>query len=66
MTAITTVVTIAEILKNSGFALEKMVATSTVGMKDETKGRMVQKAKIEIVMGKTENFDSLMTATEKH
>ncbi|GAB4855381.1 hypothetical protein Ancab_024003 [Ancistrocladus abbreviatus] len=61
--AITTVVTIAEILKNNGFALEKKVATSTVGMKDETRGRMVQKAKIEIVLEKTDKFDSLMTAT---
>ncbi|KAL9273067.1 hypothetical protein AKJ16_DCAP16668 [Drosera capensis] len=60
--AITTVVTIAEILKNNGFALEKKVATSTVGMKDETRGRMVQKAKIEIVLEKTEKFDSLMSA----
>ncbi|XP_002521944.2 uncharacterized protein At2g34160 [Ricinus communis] len=66
--AITTVVTIAEILKNNGLATEKKVLTSTVGMKDENKGRLVQKAKIEIVLGKSEKFDSLMeaanTATE--
>ncbi|CAN1729402.1 Uncharacterized protein At2g34160 [Linum perenne] len=43
--AITTVVTIAEILKNNGLATEKKVLTSTVGMKDENKGRLVQKAK---------------------
>eukprot|EP00257_Ricinus_communis_P026217 XP_025013631.1 uncharacterized protein At2g34160 isoform X2 [Ricinus communis] len=65
--AITTVVTIAEILKNNGLATEKIL-TSTVGMKDENKGRLVQKAKIEIVLGKSEKFDSLMeaanTATE--
>ncbi|XP_038877259.1 uncharacterized protein At2g34160-like [Benincasa hispida] len=60
--AITTVVTIAEILKNNGLATEKKVLTSTVGMKDENKGRLVQKAKIEIVLGKSEKFDSLMTA----
>ncbi|KAK9291994.1 hypothetical protein L1049_019946 [Liquidambar formosana] len=60
--AITTVVTIAEILKNNGLAIEKSVLTSTVGMKDENKGRLVQKAKIEIVLGKTEKFDSLMNA----
>ncbi|KAK1374175.1 Alba domain-containing protein [Heracleum sosnowskyi] len=59
--AITTVVTIAEILKNNGLAIEKKVITSTVGMKDETRGRLVQKAKIEIVLGKTEKFDSLVT-----
>ncbi|OIW13813.1 hypothetical protein TanjilG_31702 [Lupinus angustifolius] len=58
--AITTVVTIAEILKNNGLATEKKVLTSTVGMKDENKGRMVQKAKIEIVLGKSDKFDKLM------
>ncbi|KAK7269179.1 hypothetical protein RIF29_21896 [Crotalaria pallida] len=58
--AITTVVTIAEILKNNGLATEKRVLTSTVGMKDENKGRLVQKAKIEIVLGKSEKFDNLM------
>ena len=77
VTAITTVVTIAEILKNNGLATEKSnsvsssltlisvgnikwwwllifvwfcyeieVLTSTVGMKDENKGRLVQKAKV--------------------
>ncbi|KAK1348938.1 Alba domain-containing protein [Heracleum sosnowskyi] len=59
--AITTVVTIAEILKNNGLAVEKKVTTSTVAMKDETRGKLVQKAKIEIVLGKSEKFDSLMT-----
>ncbi|KAL6989464.1 hypothetical protein U1Q18_015213 [Sarracenia purpurea var. burkii] len=58
--AITTVVTIAEILKNNGLATEKKVLTSTVGMKDETKGRLIQKARIEIVLAKTEKFDTLM------
>ncbi|KAF1880291.1 hypothetical protein Lal_00048927, partial [Lupinus albus] len=58
--AITTVVTIAEILKNNGLATEKKVLTSTVGMKDENKGRMVQKAKIEIVLEKSDKFDKLM------
>ncbi|KAK7337919.1 hypothetical protein VNO77_18511 [Canavalia gladiata] len=58
--AITTVVTIAEILKNNGLATEKKVLTSSVGMKDENKGRLVQKAKIEIVLGKSEKFDNLM------
>ncbi|KMT13451.1 hypothetical protein BVRB_4g083570 [Beta vulgaris subsp. vulgaris] len=61
--AITTVVTIAEILKNNGFAFQKKVCTSTIGMKDENKGRTVQKAKIEIVLEKTEKFDSLMSPT---
>ncbi|XVF42219.1 hypothetical protein PTKIN_Ptkin01aG0342900 [Pterospermum kingtungense] len=60
--AITTVVTIAEILKNNGLAIEKKVLTSTVSMKDENKGRVVQKAKIEIVLGKSDKFDMLMNA----
>uniref|UniRef100_A0A7N0USQ0 DNA/RNA-binding protein Alba-like domain-containing protein n=1 Tax=Kalanchoe fedtschenkoi TaxID=63787 RepID=A0A7N0USQ0_KALFE len=61
--AITTVVTIAEILKNNGLATEKKVLTSTIGMRDENRGRLVQKAKIEIVLGKTDKFDSLMNST---
>ncbi|XP_075488581.1 uncharacterized protein At2g34160-like [Primulina tabacum] len=61
--AITTVVTIAEILKNNGFAKEKSILTSTVDMKDETKGRVVHKARIEIVLEKSENFESLMNAS---
>ncbi|CAN6440957.1 unnamed protein product [Victoria cruziana] len=44
--AIATVVTIAEILKNSGPAVEKKIQTSTIDMKDESKGRHVQKAKV--------------------
>ncbi|CAI9781687.1 unnamed protein product [Fraxinus pennsylvanica] len=58
--AIATVVTIAEILKNNGFAIEKSILTSTIGTKDETKNRQVQKARIEIVLGKTKKFESLM------
>ncbi|KAL0304660.1 UNVERIFIED_CONTAM: hypothetical protein Scaly_2561900 [Sesamum calycinum] len=60
--AITTVVTIAEILKNNGFVKEKSITTSTVGMKDQAKGRVVHKARIEIVLEKSEKFDSLVNA----
>ncbi|KAL5698056.1 hypothetical protein ACHQM5_029141 [Ranunculus cassubicifolius] len=60
--AIATVVTIAEILKNNGLAVERKIQTSTVDMKDESRGRPIQKAKIEILLGKTENFDELMAA----
>ncbi|GMN50040.1 hypothetical protein TIFTF001_019213 [Ficus carica] len=60
--AIATVVTIAEILKNNGLAVEKKIMTSTVDIKDDSRGRPVQKAKIEILLGKTENFDELMAA----
>ncbi|PQM41767.1 uncharacterized protein Pyn_33867 [Prunus yedoensis var. nudiflora] len=60
--AIATVVTIAEILKNNGLAVEKKIMTSTVDIKDDSRGRPVQKAKIEIILGKSENFDDLMAA----
>ncbi|KAD3640370.1 hypothetical protein E3N88_29593 [Mikania micrantha] len=59
--AITTVVTVAEILKNNGLAVEKKVVTSTIGMKDETRGRLIQKARIEIVLAKTEKYVSMTT-----
>ncbi|XP_017696345.2 uncharacterized protein At2g34160-like [Phoenix dactylifera] len=42
--AIGPVVTVAEILKNNGQATENKILTSTVGTKDETKGRLVRKA----------------------
>ncbi|KAG9150536.1 hypothetical protein Leryth_010905 [Lithospermum erythrorhizon] len=61
--AIATVVTIAEILKNNGFAVEKKIRTLTVDVGDERGGgRPVPKAKIEIVLGKTKKFDELMAA----
>ncbi|XP_021805999.1 uncharacterized protein At2g34160-like [Prunus avium] len=44
--AIATVVTIAEILKNNGLAVEKKIMTSTVDIKDDSRGRPVQKAKV--------------------
>ncbi|XP_074582749.1 uncharacterized protein At2g34160-like isoform X1 [Curcuma longa] len=60
--AIATVVTIAEILKNNGLAVERKITTSTIDITDESRGRPIQKAKIEILLGKTENFDELMAA----
>jgi len=60
--AIATVVTVAEILKNNGLAVEKRIQTSTVDMRDETRGRPIQKAKVEIILGKSEHFDELMAA----
>ncbi|KAJ4826576.1 hypothetical protein Tsubulata_008525 [Turnera subulata] len=60
--AIATVVTVAEILKNNGLALEKKIMTSTVDMREENGGRPSPKAKIEIVLEKTEKFDELMAA----
>ncbi|GLT61058.1 hypothetical protein SLA2020_337930 [Shorea laevis] len=61
--AIPTVVTISEILKRNGLAIEKKVAISSVGSKDDEKGRMVQKAKIEIVLAKAEKLDKTIIAT---
>ncbi|KAF7078788.1 hypothetical protein CFC21_083164 [Triticum aestivum] len=60
--AIATVVTVAEILKNNGLAVEKKIMTSTVDVKDDTRNRPIQKVKIEILIGKTEKFDELMAA----
>ncbi|KMT02889.1 hypothetical protein BVRB_8g194660 [Beta vulgaris subsp. vulgaris] len=60
--AIATVVSVAEILKNGGLAVEKKIMTSTVDIKDDSRGRPVQKAKIEILLEKSEDFDKLMAA----
>ncbi|GFZ08369.1 alba DNA/RNA-binding protein [Actinidia rufa] len=60
--SIATVVTVAEILKNNGFAVEKKIRTLTVDMRDEAEARPVPKAKMEILLGKTERFDELMAA----
>ncbi|BAF08145.1 Os02g0202500, partial [Oryza sativa Japonica Group] len=51
-----------EILKNNGLAVEKKIMTSTVDVKDDSRSRPMQKAKIEIVLGKTDKFDELMAA----
>ncbi|KAJ1697120.1 hypothetical protein LUZ63_005632 [Rhynchospora breviuscula] len=64
--AIGTVVTVAEILKNTGFATEKKIQMSTVDMKDQAKGgKLVRKAKIEITLGKSEGFDKLVSPKKK-
>ncbi|KAG6513403.1 uncharacterized protein At2g34160-like [Zingiber officinale] len=63
--AIGTVVTVAEILKNNGLATAKKIQTSTVGTKDEAKGRLIRKAKIEILLGKTDNFNDIVAADNR-
>ncbi|KAL5212828.1 hypothetical protein ABZP36_023675 [Zizania latifolia] len=60
--AIATVVTVAEILKNNGLAVEKKIITSTVDVKDDSRSHPIQKAKIEMLLGKTDKFDELMAA----
>ncbi|KAG8499738.1 hypothetical protein CXB51_006317 [Gossypium anomalum] len=65
--AIPTVVTIAEILKRNGFAIQKDclamktgIMTSTVlSTQEDRKGRQIEKAKIEIVLGKAEKFGAM-------
>ncbi|KAG4210271.1 hypothetical protein ERO13_A02G035700v2 [Gossypium hirsutum] len=58
--AIPTVVTIAEILKRNGFAIQKGIMTSTVlSTQEDRKGRQIEKAKIEIVLGKAEKFGAM-------
>ncbi|KAG6643806.1 hypothetical protein I3843_08G013000 [Carya illinoinensis] len=63
--AIATVVTIAEILKNNELAVEKRIMTSTVDMREDAGGRPIQKAKIEILLGKSEKFDELIAAAQE-
>ncbi|KAF8648163.1 hypothetical protein HU200_065020 [Digitaria exilis] len=46
-------------------ALGMEIMTSTVDVKDESRSRPIQKAKIEIILGKTEKFDELMAAAEE-
>ncbi|KAJ7520697.1 hypothetical protein O6H91_19G017900 [Diphasiastrum complanatum] len=66
--AIATMVTVVEILKNNGLALEKKISTSTIEIGDEFRGRPVQKAKMEIILRKSAQFDELMAsaATEEN
>ncbi|GLJ49131.1 hypothetical protein SUGI_1036470 [Cryptomeria japonica] len=63
--AIATVVTVAEILKNNGLAVEKKILTSTIDIRDEARGRPIQKAKVEIILRKSEQFNDLMAAAEE-
>ncbi|PWA78566.1 Peptidyl-prolyl cis-trans isomerase, FKBP-type [Artemisia annua] len=54
---IPTVVMISEILKGNGLAIQKLISTSTIKSKDESTGKLIQKAKIEIMMAKNEQFE---------
>eukprot|EP00899_Mesostigma_viride_P001966 jgi/Mesvir1/11770/Mv00137-RA.1 len=62
--AISTAVTVAEILKNNHFAVERNIRTTFVVMDDKEGGRPHQKAMIEILLGKSESFDQLMAEAE--
>ncbi|CAL1375077.1 unnamed protein product [Linum trigynum] len=63
--AIATVVTVAEILKNNGFAIEKRITTSTIDMREDAAARPIPKPKIEIMLGKSEKFDELIAAAKE-
>ncbi|CAI9114010.1 OLC1v1037482C3 [Oldenlandia corymbosa var. corymbosa] len=54
--AIATVVSVAEILKNNGLAVEKRIMTSTVEIKDDSRGRPVQKAKVYACLNRVHTF----------
>uniref|UniRef100_A0A7S3XD84 DNA/RNA-binding protein Alba-like domain-containing protein n=1 Tax=Picocystis salinarum TaxID=88271 RepID=A0A7S3XD84_9CHLO len=63
--AISSVVTVAEILKNQGYAVEKKIETSTVEVDGEMKNKPKQKAKLVIILGKSDKFDELMAAKDE-
>ncbi|XP_078442305.1 uncharacterized protein At2g34160-like [Wolffia australiana] len=63
--AIGTVVSISEILKSDGWATEKKISTSTIESKAENKGRLIHKARLEILLGRGENFDDLVNGGKK-
>nr|GMD75225.1 DNA/RNA-binding protein Alba-like protein [Ipomoea batatas] len=48
--AIATVVSVTEILKNNGLAVEKKIMTSTVDVRDDSRGRPITKAKVSSVL----------------
>ncbi|KAG8058445.1 hypothetical protein GUJ93_ZPchr0002g26639 [Zizania palustris] len=52
--AIATVVTVAEILKNNGLAVEKKIMTSTVDVKDDSRSHPMQKAKVTVLPWSTQ------------
>ncbi|XVF62953.1 hypothetical protein PTKIN_Ptkin09bG0050300 [Pterospermum kingtungense] len=61
--AIPTVVTIAEILKRNGVAIQKGIMTSTVlTAQEDHRGRRIEKAKIQITLGKAEKLDNTNVA----
>ncbi|XP_062108168.1 uncharacterized protein At2g34160-like [Humulus lupulus] len=56
-TAIPTVILITEILKRSGMAVQKNIRTSTIGAREEKKGRVMVKAQIEILLRMADKMD---------
>ncbi|KAA6416505.1 MAG: Alba DNA RNA-binding [Trebouxia sp. A1-2] len=58
--AISSMVTVAEILKNSRLAVEQKITTGLDAFNDDGRERAVQKPKMEIVLRKSEDFDQVM------
>ncbi|DBA88019.1 hypothetical protein WJX77_003682 [Trebouxia sp. C0004] len=58
--AISSMVTVAEILKNSRLAVEQKITTGLDAFNDDGRERAVQKPKMEIVLRKSEDFDEVM------
>lgn len=58
--AISSMVTVAEILKNSRLAVEQKITTGLDAFNDDGRERAVQKPKMEIVLRKSEEFDQVM------
>mmetsp|Transcript_11316 Transcript_11316/g.19325 ORF Transcript_11316/g.19325 Transcript_11316/m.19325 type:complete len:164 (-) Transcript_11316:146-637(-) len=63
--AISTVVTLAEILKNQGYINIKRIQTSLVDISDEGKPYALPKGKISVWIEKSANFDQLIKEEEE-
>eukprot|EP01027_Heterolobosea_sp_BB2_P003082 GEZU01004664.1.p1 GENE.GEZU01004664.1~~GEZU01004664.1.p1 ORF type:complete len:140 (-),score=69.05 GEZU01004664.1:161-580(-) len=63
--AINTVVSCAEILKNSNVAVVNKIETSTVEVSGEGRQRPIQKAKIQIFLSKSDKFDEVIAQQQK-
>ncbi|KAK9905681.1 hypothetical protein WJX75_004540 [Coccomyxa subellipsoidea] len=61
--AISSMVTVAEILKSGQWAVEKRITTGLDTTEEEGRDRPMQKAKMEIILTKSPQFDELMAAS---
>lgn len=57
--AVATMVTVAELLKKDQLAVEKKVTTSLLQYEDDGKARSAHKPKLEVLLGKSPEFDTL-------
>jgi len=58
--AVSTMVTVAELLKKDKLAVERKLTTSLEPYTDDGKARAVHKPKLEILLGKSDDFDKIM------